>query len=205
MGGSYITIFETTNYKWSIYENHSDAYRTYDFRVFRKKDDSEVERRTSGSWSGKEYMEFDDAFDELEKEHKERYLFKELDKEQVALSEIWGRMKSAESLVTGYKRRVDDYDKLFSQMDDIKRLGFRSPTEKENTELWRIFRKLSDEIVEGDYIGEARGNTNVMLNVVYFWKCFEECVKKKLTAEEFDAVKKDAFKLRSDRYGKLLY
>lgn len=36
MGGSYQTLCETENYKFSIYENHSDEYMVYELRVERK-------------------------------------------------------------------------------------------------------------------------------------------------------------------------
>lgn len=119
MGGSYTTIFETENYRWTIYENHTDAYRTYELVVFRKKDDEKIERRTSGSWGEEVFMEFDVAFDELEKEIEEKYNYQKLTKEQICLSEIYGRMIKAETSLESYKRRYEDIKTLFDKIKEV--------------------------------------------------------------------------------------
>lgn len=66
------------------------------------------------------------------------------------------------------------------------------------------FRKLSDELIEGDYLGSFRGEVNVALNVLHYLKFFEKIVQEKYPqiAEE---CRQEAYARRNDRYGKLYY
>jgi len=62
-------------------------------------------------------------------------------------------------------------------------------------ELPDAWRKIASEIIEGDYIGPLRGEMNVCLNVIHFWKCLKKIVEK----ENKELIKK-AFDLREESY-----
>lgn len=124
MGGSAILLAETENYKWYIYENHSGSYQTYRLKVYNKKDENnDLEIREHSESSDKEYKEFDNAFDELEKERGLKYNYSKLTEEQITLAEMYKRMEEAERSLEYCKRRKQELEELFNKIKEAAKNG----------------------------------------------------------------------------------
>jgi hypothetical protein len=62
------------------------------------------------------------------------------------------------------------------------------------------YRRLSEPLIQGDYMGPLRGETNCALNYLHYLLCLDEVVKKKLDPEAKEMIRNDALELRKNRF-----
>lgn len=72
-----------------------------------------------------------------------------------------------------------------------------------DAKLEKCFRKLADELVEGDFIGTLRGEVAICLNVIYYYKALGHAVEEICTKEQVRQIRDRAFAIRSEKYGRL--
>jgi hypothetical protein len=78
------------------------------------------------------------------------------------------------------------------------------PVTIENGEfMWREYKKLTDALIEGDYIGSLRGETNISLNSAHSLQALEKVVEKELGSEKFFELHKKAMEYRNNRWESL--
>lgn len=78
------------------------------------------------------------------------------------------------------------------------------PTSNEE-KLRRSFQAIADKLIDGDYIGPLRGEVNVCLNVIHYHLAFEEAAEKSLPREKIREIKELTWKIRAEKYGRLLW
>lgn len=65
--------------------------------------------------------------------------------------------------------------------------------------LWREYKRLTDPLIDGDYIGPLRGETNCALNVLHYLLALERAVKE-LDPEAIEEITKRAYEIRAKRW-----
>jgi hypothetical protein len=71
--------------------------------------------------------------------------------------------------------------------------------------LKRCFQAIAAPLIDGDYIGPLRGEVNVCLNVIYYYKAFEEAAEEILEPEKVKQIRERAYEIRRKKYGTLLW
>jgi len=69
----------------------------------------------------------------------------------------------------------------------------------------RAYQAIAGKLIEGDYIGPMRGEVNVCFNMIHYYKAFEEAARQILTESSFQQLRDRAYKIREEKYGKLLW
>jgi hypothetical protein len=120
MGGSGITVAETTNYKWTLWENWSAPKNIYWLELQRKLDGERVKIRSDGYNYGADASddEVDKAYKELEKEVELKRNYVEMTKEQITLAEMYARMIDAEHSRDTFFQRMEQAEKLIRILQD---------------------------------------------------------------------------------------
>lgn len=76
----------------------------------------------------------------------------------------------------------------------------RASDPKDPEFMWREYKQLTDILIEGDYIGPIRGETNVALNCARFLRAFEWAAEQLLPYEKVQELTTRAFKIRHERW-----
>lgn len=76
----------------------------------------------------------------------------------------------------------------------------RAADPKDPDFMWREYKQLTDLLIEGDYIGPIRGETNVALNCARFLQCFVKAAEQLLPSQKVQELRTRAFKLRDERW-----
>ncbi len=71
--------------------------------------------------------------------------------------------------------------------------------------LRKCWQEVAGALVEGDYIGPMRGEVNVCLNIINYYKALGKAVEEICTKEQVKQIRERANKIRSERYGRLLW
>jgi hypothetical protein len=75
----------------------------------------------------------------------------------------------------------------------------------ENAKLEKCWQKLTDEIIQGDYIGTLRGQVNICMNIINYYKALGHAVDELCSEELRKNITDRAYQIRAERYGKLLW
>ena len=67
----------------------------------------------------------------------------------------------------------------------------------------RCLQAIADPLIDGDYIGELRGEVNICLNVIHFHKAFEKAALELLPEEKADELRRRAYVIRARDWGRL--
>ena len=62
--------------------------------------------------------------------------------------------------------------------------------------LWREWKRLTNESIDGDYMGPLRGETNCALNCIRALKCIDKITEKELGSEKYHVLHEKAMDLR---------
>jgi hypothetical protein len=76
-----------------------------------------------------------------------------------------------------------------------------TPEEK----LQRCWQEVAGALVEGDYIGPLRGEVNICLNVINYYKALGKAVDELCDKEQIKRIRDRAYQIRRERYGRLLW
>ena len=76
-----------------------------------------------------------------------------------------------------------------------------APEEK----LRRCWQKVAGALVEGDYIGPLRGEVNICLNVINYYKALGKAVDELCDRDLRKRIVDRAYEIRRERYGRLLW
>jgi hypothetical protein len=71
--------------------------------------------------------------------------------------------------------------------------------------LRRCWQEVAGALVEGDYIGSLRGEVNVCLNVINYYKALGKAVEEVCDREQIKQIRNRAYQIRQERYGRLLW
>lgn len=66
--------------------------------------------------------------------------------------------------------------------------------------LWREYKRLTDVLIDGDYTGPLRGETNCALNVAHFLISFEKAAEETLGRETVKTLRARAYEIRAKRW-----
>lgn len=66
--------------------------------------------------------------------------------------------------------------------------------------LWREYKRLTDVLIDGEYIGPLRGETNCALNVAHFLVCFLKVAEKELPKDMTTRLREMAYASRKQRW-----
>lgn len=118
MGGSGITIAETTNYEWVLWDYSGDDHHYYPLKLRRKSDNADIDIPRSGWGSESEQSpECDKAYDELEIEFKHNHYHKEMTEEQTTLANMYERMTKAERNYEYVRKKYGDAMEILARMN----------------------------------------------------------------------------------------
>ena len=121
MGGGSILLAETKHYKFWLPYSCSTYPNTYrDIRVENKKTKQEINAgdyfREDDKESHSQYLELQKALDELEKENAERANYKAMEKDKIALGDMYARMTRAEKDLKYWEKRGREAEAFIETM-----------------------------------------------------------------------------------------
>lgn len=118
MGRTGIVLVETKNYKWMLWTGRSvGEHYAYHLELRRKSDDGEIHiPRSPYTTEDSASEECDKAWKELEDENKARHNYEAMTKDQLALADMYDRMKRAEWGEEHFRRLYTEGDELIQKM-----------------------------------------------------------------------------------------
>lgn len=71
--------------------------------------------------------------------------------------------------------------------------------------LRKCWVQVAGALVDGDYIGPLRGEVNICLNIINYYKALGKAIEELCTPEQVKQLRDRAFQLRAERFGRLLW
>lgn len=116
--------------------------------------------------------------------------------------------KQCETHYSNLSEKEKDSDRKWAERVMERIIPFveakKIPFTKEQDQLQRLYSRLTGELIEGDYIGTARGEVNICLNVLFLNKAIIQILEKEHPniAKE---IRDKAYKQRAEAFGRLYY
>jgi hypothetical protein len=69
----------------------------------------------------------------------------------------------------------------------------------------KCWQKVAEELVDGDYIGTLRGEVNICLNIINYYKALSKAMDELADPILREKLRNRAYAIRAERYGRLLW
>jgi hypothetical protein len=128
MGGGWETVTETTNYVFAVYYSGYAGIQYRHMNVRKLKPELDIWGHRIEEWdieigdynSDEDNYRLHDAFKELENERTAERIFKKMTKDEVTLTEIWGRMNDEERNARIWKERAERAEKVIAELNQYR-------------------------------------------------------------------------------------